>query len=389
MSNPQELIRTARRAIGDGEADDWKVNPSAHARMFERAAPTLADNLRRARPEGLAKMFEDKDHDAIRARDNFKRTASRADFSVFAAGSLAALLVVAVGLRDAYGEEASKYILASLGIAGVIASSFAAMWVGRARSGKLAQRWSNERANAEARRLSYFKDVMEGAHEDPIDRLFAFEYVRRFLLDNQIEYFQGRGLEHEKSAHTALDRSTYATFLASMLTAAGGALAVYFPDLGVVSGFAAVATHLGTYFTSKSETNLDRKNADRYSNVADALTIRRLDLDEYRLRVAEGDPDALIEFYEPIFMALSRDHQQFLSDGAQRESAIGNMAARIKAARTDINRHAGLRSADDYPTQPSLRKPGGSSPIGVAGGSGAASPIAAEEYPEDSDGAVG
>ena len=335
MSNADELRRNARAAVGDGGSEDWKINPSEHARWFESAAPSLADNLRRARPEGLARMFIESDRGALAARDVFKRTVRRADTAVFFAGMFGALLVVAVGLREMIGEQ-NAVVIGALGGLGTLASALAAMWVGRARDGELAQRWANERANAEAKRLAYFKDVMEGAKDEPYDKLLAFEYARRFLLDNQIEFFRGRGRQHESAAQTALDRSTYATFLASILTAAGGVMTFIKPEFGVLAGLAAIATALGTLFVSRSEMNLDHKNADRYRAAADALSERRLDIDTYRRRVAQGDLDALLDFYEPVFMALKADHQAFLTDADKRDLAIGAMQSRLDTAQQGL-----------------------------------------------------
>ena len=364
MANAQELIRIARAAIGDGGTEDWQIIPSEHARWFERAAPTLSDNLRRARPEGLAKMFEDADREAVRASGIFKRTVRRADTAVFIAGSLGALLVVAIGLKDRMGD-ASSIVIGVIGVMGALASSLAAMWIGKARDGELAQRWGNERANAEAKRLAFFKDVMAGATPNPLDRLLALEYTRRFLLDNQVAYLRQRGREHERASQRALDRSTAATFISSMLTAAGGLLAFVEPEYGVVAGLAAVASFLGTLFISRSEMNLDRKNADRYRVAADALAERRLDLDTFRTRVATGELTAVEDFFQPVFMALKADHQAFLTDAQQQDLAIGEMQGRLDTARDAMS---------------------GNSMTGgpMAGGPIASSPIAGkgQEFPE-------
>lgn len=339
MSNAQEMIRIARAAIGDGGNEDWQIIPSEHARWFERAAPTLAHNLRRARPEGLARMFEEADREAVRASDVFKRTVRRADTAVFLAGSLGALLVVAIGIKDMVGET-STFIIGAIGVLGALASSLAAMWIGKARNGELAERWGNERANAEAKRLAFFKDVMAGATNTPLDKLLALEYTRRFLLDNQVKYLRERGREHERAAQMALDRSTASTFLASMLTAAGGLLAFVRPEYGVIAGLAAVASFLGTLFISRSEMNLDHKNADRYRVAADALAERRLDLDTFRSKVASGELTAVEDFFQPIFMALKADHQAFLTDAQQQDLAIGEMQGRLDAAKDTMSSHS-------------------------------------------------
>ena len=96
MSNTQELILTARDAIGEGNSDtDWKIVPTEHAEQFAAKAPLLKKNLSGSRPTGLAKMYEDLNRKAVTARDTFKSTVDRADKAVFWTASLAALLLIA------------------------------------------------------------------------------------------------------------------------------------------------------------------------------------------------------------------------------------------------------------------------------------------------------
>lgn len=332
MPETKELIRKAFDAVGKSNSDtDWKIVPTEHADLFANEAPSLAETLRRARPEGLANMYEQLNATAIKARDVFKTTVGKADTAVFCTASLGALLLAAGGLQEPLGKV-GPWVVGAIGLLGAISSGLAAMWLNQVKGGLLAKRWADERAKAEAKRLAYFKAIMEGAPEAPLDQLLALEYVRRFLLDNQIDYFRDRGSEHESAAGIALKESTQAVFAASTLTAIAGLLSMLRPQLAVIAGLGVITSAYATLAVSRSTVNLDRRNADRYRTAGDQLKERRLDLDTYRERTASGDKGAVEEFFESIFVTLEGDHKAFLSDTEQRELAIGGMERRLDAA---------------------------------------------------------
>ena len=338
MSNAHELIRIARDAIGVGNSEtDWKIVPTEHAKMFEEKAPSLDENLRGSRPKGLAGMYEEWNGKAIKARDDFKNTVSMADIAVFCTASLGALLLVAGGLQVLLGGF-GPWAVKAIGLIGVISSGLAAMWLNQVRGGALSKRWVEERAKAEAKRLAYFKTIMEGASEAPLDQLLALEYTRRFLLDNQIDYFRDRGREHENAAGIALKNSTRAVFVSSSFTAIAGALSMWRPELAVVAGLGVIASAYAALAVSRSAVNQDRKNADRYLAAEYQLKERRLDLDTYRERTASGDNGVVQEFFEPIFVTLEADHQAFLTEAEQRELAIGGMKRRLDAAKEALKK---------------------------------------------------
>ena len=212
------------------------------------------------------------------------------------------------------------------------------MWLSQVKDGNLARAWVNERAKAEAKRLAYFKAIMEGASGNPLDQLLAFEYTRRFLVDNQIDYFRGRGQQHERAADNALKLSTNSVFAASASTALAGAFSMAQPQLALIAGLGVVASAYAALATSRSAVSLDRKNADRYRDGADKLEERKLDIDTFRERAAVGDKSAVQEFFEPIFVTLEADHKEFLSIAEQRELAIGAMGTRLDAAKEALEK---------------------------------------------------
>ncbi len=344
MSNTQELIGAARDVVGAGGSDtDWKIVPTEHAKFLADTAASLARNLRGSRSEGLAKMYEDLNDRAIKARDSFKRTIDRTDTAVYCTASLAALLLVASGLQELLGE-AGRWAVGAIGVLSVISGGLAAMWLNQVKGGELSKKWADERAKAEAKRLAYFKAIMEGAPDEPLEQLLALEYTRRFLLDNQIDYFRDRGAQHESAAGVAFKKSTQAVFVASTFTALAGLLSLLVPQMAVIAGLGVIASASATLAVSRSAVNQDRKNADRYRRAEDQLRQRKLDMDSYREKTASGEKGAVQEFFEPIFVTLEADHKGFLSDGEQRELAIGAMAERLDAAREALNKKSAVEA---------------------------------------------
>jgi hypothetical protein len=338
MPTPQELIQTARDAIGRGNVDtDWKILPTEHAQLFAAKAPSLARNLSGSRPTGLATMYEELNGTAVATGEAFKSTVSKANLAVFLTATFAALLLIAAGLQQELGKTRS-WAVGGIGLMGVVSSGLAAMWLSQVKGGNLANKWSHARAKAEAKRLAYFKAIMQGASADPLDQLLALEYTGRFLLGNQIDYFRDRGRQHEAAAEAALKNSTNAVFVASTFTAIAGLLSIVAPQFAVIAGLGVIASAYATLVASRSAVNLDRTNADRYRSGEELLRERELDFDTYREKAARGDPQAVQEYFEPVFVALEADHKGFLNDAEKRELAIGEMEKRLDAAREALSK---------------------------------------------------
>jgi hypothetical protein len=327
-----DLILAAYAPIGEGDSDtDWKIVPTEHAELFADKAAPLAQALRGAQPNGRAKMYEELNRKAIEARDNFKNTVAKANTAIFCTASLGALLLIAGGLQEPLGK-AGRWVAGVIGLLGVVSGGLATMWLNQVRISRLSERWTIERAKAEAKRLAYFKAVMGEANDKPLDQLLVFEYVRRFLLDNQIDYFRDRGGQHERAHNIAVKTSTQAVFVASTITAGAGLLSMLEPQLAIIAGIGVIASAYSTLVVSRSSLNLDRRNADHYRLAKDRLEERKLEIDIYREKIASGDMGVVQKFFEPIFVTLATEHKEFLDNVEQREIAIGNMEDRLRAA---------------------------------------------------------
>ncbi len=337
MSTP--LIKETRDVFGKSDPDrDWKIEPTVHRQQYAQSAPQLALLLERSNTLAYAQRYEDLNRKAIESRNKFKRIFSNANWSIFLTATLGALLLVGSGLSslasDYLPESRLTTFIWALSILGMVSSALATMWISQITGKKLSRQWASQRASAEAKRMAYFKTVLEEAEPDPKDQLLAFEYTRRYLLDNQLDYFLERGKQHKEAADRAAKVSSIALMLSSILTGMASILVAITgkPYYSVIAGLGVIATATAALAKERSRVHLDRINAERYQKAYDLLWERSLELDDYREQIAAGDPKAAIKFYEPIFVALEADHKQFLNDEEKREAAIGDMKKRLNAA---------------------------------------------------------
>jgi len=337
MSSP--LLEETRHIIGKGEPDkDWKIEPTAHRNRYAQSAPQLARILERSTAQAFAQRYEELNRRAIEDRDKFKRIFSNANWSIFLTATLGALLLIGTGLsplvEDNLPEGRLSTFIWAIAILGMVASALATMWINRLKARKLSRQWAGQRASAEAKRMAYFKTVLEEAEPSPKEQLLAFEYTRRYLLDNQLAYFLDRGKQHQQAADKATNVSSIALMIASILTGMASILVAVTgkPYYSVIAGLGVIATAAAALARERSRVHLDRINAERYQKAYDLLWERSLELDDYREKIAAGDSEAVIRFFEPIFVALEADHKEFLNDEEKREAAIGDMKKRLNAA---------------------------------------------------------
>lgn len=222
------------------------------------------------------------------------------------------------------------------------------MWLSQVKGGALSQRWAEARARAEAKRLAYFRAVLEEPSQEALDQLLALEYARRFLLDNQIQYFKERGLMHEQAADLALRRISTATCVSALFTGVAGFLSVWRLEFAALAGLGVIASAYAALIASRSAMERDRNNAAAYLNARCQLADRALELDRYRERVASGEMGAAQAFFEPIFVVLEADHRSFLTEAEQRDAAIGAMTDRLDAAKKALGAKSSGQKATDF-----------------------------------------
>ena len=334
----QQLIDAANQAIGQGAADDYVIAPTRHAESLAATAPALARVLRRSELSSTASQYERKDGEAGKAQMAFKAAANRANWAVFVAACLSAVLLVA-GLVT--GNGAGKVLLIVVGSCGVVAGSLGSMWVFKVRSGNLLKNWMASRAAAETLRLKYFDLVIraEDKGESPTVPLplLQLEYFRRYQLDVQLVYFKNRGADHKRAADKMLSVSALAVGLGSLATGLGGLLGFALGSKWVaIAGLGAITTAVSAFTATKEGVSQDRRNEERYGKTLDALEEIAGRLDAVRNAAAVGEREPVQQFVAAVHDQLSLEHRQWLGAAESTQASLSKLEETLASVQSKL-----------------------------------------------------
>jgi hypothetical protein len=333
-----ELIKSAKAAIGEGQPDDYVLAPRNHADSLTPKAPVLASILRRSEFSAVVGQYEHKDSEAGQAQRVFRQTANRANWAVFVTVCLSAALLIAGPLTSG---AVSKSVLVGLGSCGIVSGALGAMWLFRIREGKLLEKWMTARAGAETARLSYFekvtgvRDVDEGS-AIPLP-LLQLEYFRRYQLDIERAYYRNRGREHGIAAAKMLTISAFSVALGSLATGLAGFLGGAISSGWVsIAGLGTIATALSAFASGKEAVGQDRRNEERYGRTLEALESLAGRLDQVRNSAAEGAREPLQQFVAAVHEQVSLEHRQWLGAAENTQASLAKLEEALTSARTKL-----------------------------------------------------
>jgi hypothetical protein len=336
---PEQRIDAARKAIGDGELDDYVIAPAQHASSLAPDASSLARILGRSEITATVRQFETKNAQAIEAQNEFKRNAVRASVAVFVTACLSAAIVVAgPWTPEAWG----KWLLIVLGSCGIVAGALGSMWLFKVREGKLLENWLTLRASAEALRVKYFEQVTDaqepaepGVGQAPLPlTLLQAEYFRRYQLNVQRTFYRTRGKDHKKGADKLLGIGAIAVGIGSLATGLAGLLGGSVSTRWVsLAGLGVVATALSSFVSTREALNQHRRNQERYARTLDALEDLTGLLDRVRAAAVEGSREPLRQFVAAVHEQLSLEHKQWLGAAESTQSSIAKLEDALAGAK--------------------------------------------------------
>lgn len=329
--------KDAQDAIGEQGKDDVILAPSTHAERLPPSAQALASLLKDPQLAILAEQYERHDNAANVARDEYKATLTRANGAVLAATTLSAVMMAAQILAAAWTDhkEHLQDAAAGAGVLAGVAATLGAMWLFRAREGRLLERWLGCRAKAETERGAYFATIAEGPDEMP-DRLLKLEYFRRYQVDVQRNYYTSASQRHAKAGQWTLRIGALAVALSS-IPAFFGAFASGDGALSALATLSVIGGAVAAYTAAHEAMTQDRRNAERYEHALEALELLAAKLGLIRKAVAEGSADALKVYVTTVNEQLTIEHRQWLdaAQGAKKaeeaiDAALGKLDKRTE-----------------------------------------------------------
>lgn len=324
-----------QRVIGPPQPDDWRLDPLRDAAALPAAAADLARILRDPALADTIASYRTADSTALYAQSRYRRLATTAAMTSFAAVLLgtATLLALPIGLPPALLSTATgaQAVLVMVSLMAALANG----WL------RPFEAWQSARAEAENHRIAIFNAVSTAAPaptENPAHVLgLQLEYFRRYQFDVQRDYYQRRSRSHGQSAA----RSRIWRIVALLLVVAGGASLLWslrgqswLPDVfrGVLGTlpergelgqrlFLALgiwASALQNLLSSLALITLDERNAARYSVTAENLeALAGRALNEARAAVASADGvaarAAVTSFVALVHDQISSEHREWIA----------------------------------------------------------------------------
>jgi hypothetical protein len=321
-------ITDAQTIIGDQDPNDWQLKPTDPPIALKDKAPQLWERLQDAQVVGSARRYQKADEAAGTAQTTFKTTAHKANWAVLLVALFGALTTAA----GVFGEHAKPAVIAC-GLLGGLFGAMAAMWLARIKQGNLLAEWMTNRAKAETARIEYFdRATAVRAGDDPDLALLQLEYFRRYQLQVQLNYYDGRGKQHKQADQRTITWSTRAMAAASGGNAFAAILSsrsLLFSSLGSVG---VIATACGAYLTNRSATSQDGRNAERYARTSDTLSRIQDRLDDVRKAVVGKQMDVLATFVKAVNDEVSVEHRQWLDEANRYGSAIQELEQKLAQA---------------------------------------------------------
>lgn len=331
-----DLSKQAEAAIGkDDPTSDWKLAPGAHAAALPPEAGALRRILQHSEVESIINTFEVADKEAVEAQGRYKRVARLRLYTGVAATIVGTTFILPL-------DEWIHYFIsipAAVQYSCLAVSIVAALHLVRSQPFDV---WMKARAKAEIARIALFDQVMEAvdsstqAGELPLLPL-KLEYFRRYQLDVQLRYYEGRGKQHARAAgqNVRWQRASVA------LTGVAGVIALlsatkFLVDFAPLPSWVKdtsqiVQLHLPSWINkavlaigivsstlfgasiSRSLMDLDERNASRYLTTAANLKhLRETGLETARKDAAAGLVENVQGFVERIQDLISTEHREWM-----------------------------------------------------------------------------
>jgi hypothetical protein len=327
----------ALAAIGaDDPSSDWRLAPEAHAARLPAEAGALRRVLEQSSVQDTIAEFQIADTKAVVAQGRYKRAGRIRLYTGIAATIIGATFILPLdewfGLVDHTIPAAVQYVCLT---ASFISATYLTGW-------QPFDVWMKARAAAEIARIRLFNQVLEAQESSPPGELpllpLQLEYFRRYQLDVQQRYYEGRGQQHARAAgqtrrwqilsyglsglaaaiamvaalKTVVD---YWTSAPDWLRIIADAVLVHLPHgtNKAVLAIGVIASALFGGSISRSLMDLDERNASRYLTTAANLRFRsETELLKAREDAAAGAVDQVTSFVERIQAMISAEHQEWI-----------------------------------------------------------------------------
>jgi hypothetical protein len=331
-----EKIKQAEAAIGEHDSNDWQIQPCSFPQQLETDTPELAKFLSDSSYVEKAKQFENSDKLAVDYQSRFKQRAKNTSIGIFVAAAATAVLSIIAALPSAYTMTILKSITEIISpIAGLVIFVASGMVIFNSQmisQLKLYDHWMENRAKAEIARLLYFKEAAQNLINEQAENIQLLHefccFFRRYQLQLQQTYYQGRSQQHAMSMLKTAKIGAIAAVIVTAFSGSSGFAGFFDPDLVSFAALGTIGVALTALASRREAINQDERNALRYKITADVLSKVAEKYSSVQKALATGkDPVILLHFVDAVHEQLSLEHRQWTEDAAEINTAFAELTA--------------------------------------------------------------
>ena len=319
----------AEELLGAPAADDWKLEPGAHAIRLDDRAGALKNVLEHSAIKEIMRRYVRHDVAATAQQTIYKKYGRAEIYLGSAAAILGAIVLLMTDSENLtpVSNTVRNFLLAiQIGCAAGVGGL---KYLLRQRKPFIS--WQKMRSEAETARIELFETVCGLTQRKWLEAVspgnepllpLQLEYFIRYQLMVQLFYYDKRGTQHQLAANKYIGFGAMIIFFATLAAAFMG----YLQDLGdkvsIASMAVLAAPILMTAQTSLSRLNQDERNAARY-----AITFAHLDrlygrLSDIRAEAAAGNTEAVHAFIRDVNAVVSVEHNQWNIQQSETTAAV-------------------------------------------------------------------
>jgi hypothetical protein len=332
-------IKQAEAAIGEHSGDDWQIQPRSFPQQLEADTPQLAEFLSDSLYVEKARQFENSDQLAVDYQSRYKKRAKHMSIGIFVGAVATALLsliaadpLAAIWPDLNIDDSVNEIVSLITGVVIFVASGtfiFNSQMISQL---KLYENWMENRAKAETARLLYFKEAAQNLiNEQAENKALLHEFCsffRRYQLQVQQTYYQGRSQQHAISLSKTVKIGAIAAVIVTAFSGSSGFAGFFDQELLAFAALGTIGIALTALASRRESINQDERNSMRYKITADVLDKIAEKYSSVQKALANGlDPIILLHFVDAVHEQLSLEHRQWTEDAAELNTAFSELTA--------------------------------------------------------------
>jgi len=313
------IIQQSIDQIGPHQKGDYKLSPEKHAALFS-STPELAAVLSNSKLIAMAEEYEINSSRAGKAKNKYTKFSNRARWFGFLTAGLGAGVVMASSLSESSVSKETADLLVIIfaigaGVSGLLGSAFLMMIKGIG----VFELFKSSRAKAEQLRIDYFVTACSvDENTSPSLALLKLEYMRRYLLEMQKDYYKQRSEE-------LMDKSTTSFTVIAILTAVAGIATLVVGTVGgqleksamwipIVVAAGLILQALASTLSNKEQAAQHKKMFRSYNNCRAQLNQLSGKLSEIRQSIANGNVELVEDYLTAVTAPLMEEHKEWLEN---------------------------------------------------------------------------